>query len=90
MESLSINGSISSDQQAIRDHVAYFYESLFSEPYSCRPRLDNLAFDTLDVVEASSLELLFEENEVFEVIKGMNRDKALGPDGVLPRLLGCD
>jgi hypothetical protein len=58
MESLSINGSISSDQQVIRDHVAHFYESLFSKPYSCRPRLDNLAFNTLDVVEASSLELL--------------------------------
>jgi hypothetical protein len=42
--------------------------------------LDNLAFDTLDAVESSSLELSFEENEVFEVIKGMNRDKAPGPD----------
>jgi exonuclease III len=81
MESLSINGSVSSDQQVIRNHVAHFYETLFSEPYTWRPRLDNLAFDTLDAVESSSLELPFEENEVFEVIKGMNRDKAPGPDG---------
>jgi hypothetical protein len=43
--------------------------------------LDNLAFDTLDAVEASSLELPFEEMEVLEVVKGMNRDKASGPDG---------
>jgi len=43
--------------------------------------LDNLAFDSLDAVEASSLELPFEENEVLEVVKGMNRDKAPGPDG---------
>lgn len=81
MESLSINGSFSSDQQVIRNHVAHFYETLFSEPYSWRPRLDNLAFDTLDAVESSSLELPFEEKEVFEVNKGMNRDKAPGPDG---------
>jgi hypothetical protein len=41
-----------------RSTGAHFYESPFSKPYSSRPRLDNLAFNTLDVVEASSLELL--------------------------------
>ena len=30
--------------------------------------------------EASSLEDPFEEREVWEVIKGMDRDKALGPN----------
>jgi hypothetical protein len=35
----------------------------------------------LDAVEASSLEFPFEEKEVLEVVKGMNRDKAPGPDG---------
>jgi len=34
------------------DRVAQFYESLFAEPFRWRPRLDNLAFDTLDAVEA--------------------------------------
>jgi hypothetical protein len=43
--------------------------------------LDNLAFDTLDIVDASSLELPFEEKDVLEVVKGMNRDKAPGLDG---------
>jgi hypothetical protein len=42
--------------------------------------LNNLAFDSLDVEEASRLELLFEEREVFEVVKGMNRDKASDRD----------
>jgi hypothetical protein len=32
-------------------------------------------------VEASSLEHPFEEREVLEVVKGMNRDKAPSPDG---------
>lgn len=32
-------------------------------------------------MESSSLELPFEEKEVFEVNKVMNRDKAPGPDG---------
>jgi hypothetical protein len=43
--------------------------------------MDNLAFDTLDAGEASSLELPFEEREVLEVVKGLNSDKAPGPDG---------
>jgi hypothetical protein len=43
--------------------------------------LDNLAFNSLDVEEASRLELPFEEREVFKVIKGMNRDKAPSPNG---------
>jgi len=92
IESLSVNGSTSSDQQVIRDHVALFYKSLFAEPFSWRPRMDNLALDTLDVGEASSLELPFEEREVLEVVnvnlaeisftvKGLNRDKAPGLDG---------
>jgi hypothetical protein len=33
------------------------------------------------VVEASSLEFPFVEKEVLDVVMGMNRDKALGPDG---------
>jgi hypothetical protein len=43
--------------------------------------MDNLALDTLDAGEASSLEFHFEEREVLEVVKGLNRDKAPGPDG---------
>jgi hypothetical protein len=43
--------------------------------------MDNLVFDNLDAGEASSLELPFEEREVLEVVKGLNRGKAPGPDG---------
>jgi hypothetical protein len=51
------------------------------EPLSWRPWLDNLEFDRLNVEEASILEEPFEEKEVWEVIKGMDRDKAFGLDG---------
>ena len=43
--------------------------------------MDNLEFDVLNAEEVSSLEDPFEEKEVREVIKGMDRDKALGLDG---------
>jgi hypothetical protein len=81
IESLFVNGSVTSDQPAIRDHIGQFYESLFSEQYNWRPRLDGLAFNFLAAEEASQLELAFEEREVLKVVKGMNRDNALGPDG---------
>jgi hypothetical protein len=42
--------------------------------------MDNLVFDNLDAGEAFSLELPFEESEVLEVVKGLNRDKAPSPD----------
>jgi hypothetical protein len=92
IESLSVNGSISSDQSVVRDYAAQFYETLFAKPYSWRLRLDDLAFDSLDAVEASLLELPFEERVVLEVVKGMNRDKrsCWFLHGFLPILLGCD
>lgn len=67
---MSVNGS-----------VFQFYESLFSEQYNWRPRLDGLAFNSLATEEASRLELPFEEREVLEVVKAMNRDKTPSPDG---------
>jgi hypothetical protein len=81
IESLIVNGSPTSDPVCIGEHVVNYYESLFSEPLSWRPRLDNVEFDRLNGEEASSLEDPFEEREVREVIKGMDRDKAPGPDG---------
>jgi hypothetical protein len=80
IESLIVNGSPSSDPACIGEHVVNYYESLFSEPLSWRPRLDNLEFDRLNGEEVSSLEDSFEEREVREVIKGMDRDKAPSPD----------
>jgi hypothetical protein len=81
IDSLHVNGTPISDPDAIKSHIVNFYESLFSEPSSWRPRVDNLEFEALSVDEATRLEDPFEEREVREVIFGMDRDKAPGPDG---------
>jgi hypothetical protein len=78
IESLIVNGSSTSDPTIISNHIVNFYESLFSEPLNWRPRVDNLEFAMLNNEEVSKLEEPFEEREV---IKGMDRDKAPGPDG---------
>jgi hypothetical protein len=81
IESLLINVSLSSNPATSRDHAVNFYESMFAESMSWRPRLDDLAFESISAVEASSLEAPFLEKEVKEVIFGMDGNKALGPDG---------
>ena len=81
IESLNINGSLSSNPAAIRDHAVNFYESMFAENMPWRPRLDDLAFESLFEVEASSLESPFLEKEVKDVIFGMDGNKAPRPDG---------
>lgn len=79
IELLSVNDLVSSNQPAIKEHIVQLNESLFSEQHNWQPRLDDLAFNSLASKETSRLELPFEEREVLEVVKGMNRDKALGP-----------
>jgi hypothetical protein len=46
-----------------------------------RPRMDNQAFSSIDEEEKMWLERDFEELEVWEVVKGMDGDKAPGLDG---------
>jgi hypothetical protein len=81
IDSLLIDGSLSSNSDDIREHAANFYESMFTESLSWRPRLDDLEFDSLSAGEASSLEAPFLEKEVKDVIFGMDGNKAPGPDG---------
>ena len=76
-----MNVSSTSDPAIISDHIVSFYDSLFTKPLSWRPRLDNLEFHMLSTTEAASLEDPFEEREMWEVIEGMDRDEAPGPDG---------
>ena len=47
IESLIVNDSSTLDPTIISDHIVSFYDSLFTEPLSWRPRLDNLEFDML-------------------------------------------
>lgn len=61
IESLLVNGSISSYQIEIREQIMHFYDILFFEQFSWPPKLDDLAFDSIKE-EASWLEPPFEES----------------------------
>jgi hypothetical protein len=81
IDSLLIDGVLSSDPVVIREHAANHFESMFAENMSWRPRLDDLEFEALSEEEAALLEAPFLEKEVKDVIFGMDGDKAPGPDG---------
>ncbi len=78
---LSINGVLSTDQDAIKAEISGFYWHLYIEDTSCRPFLDGLSFSSISPEEASWLERPFEEEKIRKVVSNMNGDKAPGPDG---------
>ncbi|XP_042952212.1 uncharacterized protein LOC122289294 [Carya illinoinensis] len=81
IEVIHDEGRVISGRDAINDHIVHFYDKLLTEQYSWRPKVDGLVFDTIEHTSAAWLERPFEEEEVFVVLKGMNKDKAPGPDG---------
>ena len=81
IDSLHIDGVLSSNPVAIREHATNYFESMFDESLSWRLKLDDLEFDSLSEDEAASLEAPFLENEVNDVIFEMDGDKAPSPDG---------
>lgn len=66
---------------SISEEIVSFYNSLYKEPFSWRPLLDDLAFDSISSVKADWIERPFEEEEVSGVVWSLNKDKALGLDG---------
>ncbi len=80
VNSLKINGEISKNPAEIQEHIVKFYNNLYFENYSWRPMVDGLSFLSIDEDESIWLERDFEE-EVWDVIRELNGDKAPGPDG---------
>jgi exonuclease III len=81
VETLRIEGVLSNDPNEVKEHIVKFYQNLYTEQSNWRPRMDNQAFSSIDEEDKAWLEREFEEMEVWEVVKGMEGDKAPGPDG---------
>jgi hypothetical protein len=81
VETLCIDGVMSYDPNEVKKHIVQFYQNLYTEQNNWRPRMDSQAFSSIDEEEKMWLERDFEELEVWEVVKGMDGDKAPRPDG---------
>ena len=83
IDRLMVDGVLSSNPTAIVDCISQFYRQFYLEDVAHRPVLDDVDFSSISMEDASWLDRLFEEEEVFGVITDFNGDKAPGPDGFL-------
>ena len=83
MDSLSINGSMSNNNMDIKDHVVHFYnkKKLYTELCTWRPSVDDLSFLSIDADNSNWVEREFEEQELWQVVRELNGNKAPRPDG---------
>ena len=61
--------------------VFQFYKTLYQESKGWRPFVESLEFDQIGEMERGWLERRFEKDEIPLVVREMEGDKTLGPDG---------
>ncbi|RVW15130.1 hypothetical protein CK203_083331 [Vitis vinifera] len=64
-----------------KEGVCNAYQTLLSDPGDWRPSINGLNFKELGEGLASSLEVMFSEEEIFAALSSFCGDKAPGPDG---------
>jgi hypothetical protein len=81
MERVEVDGIVYEEAPEVREKVVQFYESLYQEHEPWRPTVNGLNFDVISPEERDMLEKKFETEEVLQVVKDLQGDKAPGPDG---------
>ena len=81
IETLMVDGVMSSNQGSIAECITHFYRRLYSENDVHCPVLDDVELGRIFEEDAVWLDRPFEEDEVFGVVSGFNGDKSPGPDG---------
>jgi hypothetical protein len=78
---LEVDGVYYEEEAKMRDHVLQFYRNIFRELEVWRPHVDGLSFAFIRDDEQVLLERRFEKEEIVQVLKDFQDDKASGPDG---------
>jgi hypothetical protein len=81
MDKVEVDGVVFEEESEIREKVVHFYESLYQEVETWRPTVDGLEFEMITENESAILERQFDKEEVLQVVKDLQGDKAPGPDG---------
>ena len=81
LRKISINGKMIEKEADIRVGLIDAFKNLLSAPSEWRPSLPDLSFNEIGIKDASKLEEIFSEEEIWAAISGLNGDKAPGPDG---------
>jgi len=86
IDSLLINGELSSDLVAIKGSIVDFYQDLYKESENWRPYLNLYEEQGISTEERNNLERVFEEEEVLAGIKMCAAEKAPGQDADIPQI----
>ncbi|KAL6343049.1 hypothetical protein AAG906_017861 [Vitis piasezkii] len=81
LSKIKVNGVNLSSLEDIKEGVCRAYQSLLSNSGDWRPSINGLNFKELGEGLASSLEVMFSEEEIFAALSSFCGDKALGSDG---------
>ncbi|RVW89084.1 LINE-1 retrotransposable element ORF2 protein [Vitis vinifera] len=81
LSKIKVNGVNLSSLEDIKEGVCRAYQSLLSDSGDWRPSINGLNFKELGEGLASSLEVMFSEEEIFAALSSFCGDKAPGPDG---------
>ena len=75
-----VDGVIYEDKLEMADQVVQFYKNLYKETEEWRPFVEGLEFDQIEGLERDWLERRFEKEEILQVVKELETDKAPDPD----------
>ena len=80
MDKVEVDGVVFKESSEIREKVVHFYESLYQESETWRPTVDGLEFAVITTNDNALVERQFDKDEVLQVVKDLQGDKAPGPD----------
>ncbi|RVW37936.1 Transposon TX1 uncharacterized 149 kDa protein [Vitis vinifera] len=82
VDRIKINGAWCIEENEIREGIGNAFKVMLSSSGDWRPSISGLQLETLDQLDANTLESPFTEEEVFNALLSCNGDKAPGPDGL--------
>ena len=78
---IEVDSVLYEDELDVRSQLVLFYQGLYEETELGRPTMEGLDFACIEEEERQSLEKEFTKEEVIQVLREMEGDKAPGPDG---------
>ena len=81
IKSIEVDGTRFEEESEIRNQVVQFYKSLYNENEEWRPDVDGLSFAFIGEEAKDRMERRFDKEEVVQVLKDLEGDKAPRPDG---------
>jgi hypothetical protein len=78
---IEVNGILYEEDSEVKEKVVEFYSTLYQESEAWRPRVEELPFWTIGEKARTMLERPYDKEEILQVLKDLQGDKAPGPDG---------